>query len=169
MARLFFALWPEPPARAALAKLAAEVAQVAGGRAEREDRIHLTLAFLGEVPEERVASIAALAAATPMPELRLRFDRVGSFRRARVAWAGMGEPDPALAAFQSELAAALRAAGLELEDRPFQAHVTLARRTERPLPRAAIAPIPWRARRYALVRTERGSGDYADVGVFGLG
>ena len=40
---MFFALWPDAPARAALGELAAGIVRNAGGRAPAEANLHLTL------------------------------------------------------------------------------------------------------------------------------
>jgi len=162
VARLFFALWPDPETAAALAGLALRLAQDSGGRPVPVGKIHLTLAFLGEVAPERMP--AALEAAT----LRARgfegvLDQVGSFRRAGVAWAGMADPPRGLIGLERKLASRLREAGFALEEREFTPHVTLARRTGRAVPRAAIAPIPWAADAFTLVRAETGTGRYSIV------
>ncbi|MGH8798838.1 MAG: 2'-5' RNA ligase family protein, partial [Casimicrobiaceae bacterium] len=61
--RLFFALWPAPPTRAALAALAQVLAGETGGRATAPANIHLTLAFLGARPPDSVADLVARASA----------------------------------------------------------------------------------------------------------
>ncbi|MDH5265059.1 MAG: RNA 2',3'-cyclic phosphodiesterase, partial [Betaproteobacteria bacterium] len=57
MARLFFALWPDAAARAALADLARATANRYGGRAVPAANLHLTLVFLGEVDPARIAAL----------------------------------------------------------------------------------------------------------------
>lgn len=52
--RLFFALWPSPAAAERLASAATDAAARLGGRPTRLETLHLTLAFLGEVADERV-------------------------------------------------------------------------------------------------------------------
>jgi 2'-5' RNA ligase len=97
--------------------------------------LHLTLAFLGEQPAERLVTLqrvgAEAAAASTPGELRL--GTAGSFgaRRApRVLWVDLaGDPD-ALLSLQKYLDVRLRETGFDLEDRPFRPHVTLARRRE---------------------------------------
>ena len=162
MARLFFALWPDAETGAALADLAQRLAQGSGGRPVPVAKIHMTLAFLGEIALERIP--AALEAAA----IRARgfegvLDQVGSFRRAGVAWAGMAEPPRELLGLERKLASRLREAGFALEEREFNPHVTLARRTGRAIPRAAIAPIRWHADAFTLVRAETGTGRYSIV------
>ena len=59
--RMFFASWPPAGVAEALARWAQAARRDCGGRVTRADRIHLTLAFLGEVdPEEARATAAAV-------------------------------------------------------------------------------------------------------------
>ena len=167
MARLFFALWPDAPARAALADLAVALAPLAGGRPVPAAKIHLTLAFLGEVPEARVAD--AMAIAVEASPFRLELDEVGAFRGARVAWAGSSRPPPQLLEMQSRLAAALAWAGFALEERPFAPHVTLARGIAKPVPRTPVKPVAWTVESCALVRSEAGTGRYSNVREWPIG
>jgi 2'-5' RNA ligase len=158
--RHFFAVWPDAQSAAALAALSVRLADEAGGKPVRAEKIHLTLAFLGAIPESvREAAIDA-ADATRGDSFSLAVDTMGSFRRARVAWVGISAPPPPLMRLQSALAAALASRGLELEDRPYAPHVTLARNVARPVATRAMAPIAWRVDAFTLVRSETGKGTY---------
>lgn len=95
------------------------------------ENIHLTLAFLGEVPAERVDGIGsamdAVAAGFPVFSCGVRgLGWFGSPRSPRVVWAGF-EPEPELLRMQAGVAAALRDLGFVPEDRPFHPHLTLGR------------------------------------------
>ena len=149
--KLFFALWPGAAAAEALERLAADVVVVCGGKPMPRAKIHLTLAYLGEI--EDLAAAQDAAAGLKAPAFDVRLDCVGSFRRARVSWAGALEPNAPLLELQSKLEARLRDRGFGLEDRPFAPHVTLARKAEKALPRARIAPIDWHASEFTLVRS----------------
>lgn len=166
MARLFFALWPDADAARALARLGAELAARCGGRAVPESKIHLTLAFLGEVGSQRAAELLEFSLRGRAFELRL--DHAGAFRKARVAWAGVDPAPAGLLELQAALAARLRESGFELEDRQFAPHVTLVRRIERGLERLAVEPVAWRAREAALVESERASGRYTTLRAWAL-
>jgi len=169
MARLFFAVWPDPGAAARLASLAGDLAGVCAGKPVPGEKIHLTLAFLGETTPERAAAAIEAARGVRFAPFGLGLDSVGSFRAARVAWAGSLEPQPGLAALQADLATRLRAAGFALEERPFSAHATLARRAMRAVPRARIEPVAWTVDAFALVRSETGTGRYQEVERFAPG
>ena len=120
----------------------------------------MTLSFLGEVTTERMDAAFDAAARTHASVPDLAFNQIGSFRRARVAWAGVAEPERELLALQEGLETRLRHGGFELEKRPFAPHATLVRRIERPIARARLAAIAWRASALTLVRSEIGTGRY---------
>ena len=167
--RLFFAVWPDEAAARALEVLGLALADVAGGRPVPREKIHLTLAFLGEVANGRVAQAVSAGAEAHARGFRLRLDEVGSFRRAGVGWAGCRETPPELAALQSSLAKALGARGFSLDERGFTPHVTLVRRIANTVPRAPTEPIAWHADAMTLVRSESGSGRYVVMENWPLG
>ena len=167
--RLFFALWPDAAAAEMLERLAVDVVVVAGGKPMPREKIHLTLAFLGEVDDDGLRGAQDAAAALDSKPFPARLDCVGSFRRARVSWAGMLQPEPALIGLQAALESGLRERGFALEERPFTPHVTLARKAERALPRATIAPIGWQANELTLVRSGAGAGGYSVLKAWRLG
>jgi RNA 2',3'-cyclic 3'-phosphodiesterase len=169
VARLFFALWPRPEAARALAALAEDLVRVCGGKPVPIEKMHITLAFLGEVRAEARPAAVSVASGLRGKAFDSALDRVGSFRGAGVAWAGMSEPPARLVTLQRKLTGALREAAFELEDREFTPHVTVARRIARPIPRASIPPIAWTAREMTLVRSETGTGRYVIEGSWELG
>jgi 2'-5' RNA ligase len=129
MPRLFVALDPPAPVRDALAALRADVP---GARWTPPEKMHLTLAFLGEVPDERVPAIeAALAGVTagPVEVVLAGLDAFPNRRAARVLVAGVVVA-PALAGLHAQVSRAVAAVGVETEARPFRPHLTLARLKE---------------------------------------
>jgi 2'-5' RNA ligase len=166
---LFVALEPPEPVRRRLAVLADELRHGAGRAGDEvrwvpPENVHLTLQFLGAVPEERVAGVEAAlrdAAAGARP-LSLSLHGAGGFpnaRRPRVLWAGLEGDVAPLADLVRDLGARLAKLGFPPEDRPFSPHLTLGRaRDARGAPglagalaRAArIEPTPWRATELVL-------------------
>lgn len=169
MQRHFFAIWPDAGAARALERLSLDLARACGGRAVAAERIHLTLVFLGEVEPERIEAVKSAGGAVLGPPFDVALDCVGSFRGARVAWAGSREPSAELLALHSRLAAELRARGFALEARPFAPHLTLVRRLGKAVVPTPIEPIEWRARELALVASDLGAGRYSNVAAWDLG
>lgn len=151
-ARVFFALWPCEEVRAALAALAREVQAECGGRATRPDTIHLTLFFVGAIERTRIAALQTIASTVSGAPFELVIDRLGYFRRARVAWAGAVCPPP-LASLVVQLTEKLAAEGIAGEDRPYVPHITLSREAARKPACESIVPVIWRAHEFVLVES----------------
>ncbi|MBB1253677.1 RNA 2',3'-cyclic phosphodiesterase [Streptomyces alkaliterrae] len=132
--RLFAAVTPPLGAREELRR---QVSAAASGGPERlrwtdPDDWHVTLAFYGEVPEERVAELCTRLgrAAHRHPPLELRVRGAGRFGD-RVLWAGVTGDRPAperLRRLADAAKAAGRRAGAPADDgHRYHPHLTLAR------------------------------------------
>lgn len=154
--RLFFALWPDSATRIALADLARDVAERSGGRATAADRLHVTIAFLGEQPLTRVAELAALASRVREKTFVMRFDQVGSWRRTGVTWIAAAETPAELPRLNRALLRGLPDVENADDSRPFAPHVTLARRIRTSVRSLLAAPIEWRVDAFSLVASELG-------------
>ena len=128
-ARVFFALWPPAGVADPLADIAREAAGRFGGRATRRETIHLTLAFLGDVAESRLAELGAAAAEVRAAPFDFSLDRLGFWRHNHLLWAGCDQPPAALDDLQASLGKALARAGFKVDGqgRSFSPHVTLVR------------------------------------------
>lgn len=128
--RLFVALDIPDETRAAVGKLIAQLAPLCGGaRWVRVEGMHLTLKFIGEQPEERVARIEQELRAVRSPAVQLRFAGTGFFpnaRHPRVFWAGIAA-SPNLAQLAAAIERRLEPLGIAREQRAFKPHLTLAR------------------------------------------
>jgi 2'-5' RNA ligase len=56
--RVFFALWPDPAVRARLHAESLRLSRLLGGKPSQPDSLHLTLVFVGEVENARLADLA---------------------------------------------------------------------------------------------------------------
>lgn len=98
----------------------------------RPEGIHLTLKFLGEVPEARAPEIAnaIAAAAGGTGTLGLTVEGAGAFpneKNPRVLWLGVTGDLEKLARLQALVEDATAKLGFGAEDRKFRPHLTLAR------------------------------------------
>jgi 2'-5' RNA ligase len=97
-------------------------------RREPVENMHLTLAFLGEVPERLLEDVHEALQALRLPGFALELAGLGIFGGAhpRLVYAGTA-PCPPLMHLQSKIETAARRAGAEVEGRRFLPHVTLGR------------------------------------------
>jgi 2'-5' RNA ligase len=110
--------------------------------------LHITIKFIGEWPEARLAElIQALGALAPNEPIPIKVRGLGFFpnpRAPRVFWAGVQAP-PSLAELARQTDRALHRLGVPLETRPFSPHLTLARIKE-PIPldrlHSSLAALP---------------------------
>jgi 2'-5' RNA ligase len=97
----------------------------------KPDLIHVTLKFLGDVPDNEAVAVcqATEEAAKRHAPFDLSVEKVGHFggRSARTLWAGTGEGSTPLAALHQDLEQALEQIGWPPETRRFSSHLTLCR------------------------------------------
>jgi 2'-5' RNA ligase len=112
-----------------------EAAEATGGgrvRWVRMDGLHVTLRFLGGTAEQEVDRLtgAVDAAAASGDPFEVTIDGAGAFPspgRPRTLWLGIVDGAPAFADVARRLDDALAELGWPREQRPFRAHLTLAR------------------------------------------
>lgn len=96
------------------------------------ENLHITYKFLGEVDEGRVPRLLETLRETAFPPpFDAPIEDVGAFpnwNKMNVIWAGLQDPDGLLEQIARTIDEATSEMGWPREDRPFHAHVTLARR-----------------------------------------
>jgi len=152
--RLFFGLWPDDATREALHRTTRATVRHCGGKPVPPANFHLTLAFLGNVAEERCEDIAAAGARMSLPELTLTLDRYGYFAAPRVLWLGSSAEVPSLRNCVAVLWRALADAGVPPDARPFHPHVSVARKVASPPELRPPRPVTWAVRGFALIESE---------------
>lgn len=126
MTRLFTALTLPDELRA---RLAAMQGGIDGARWVTAENMHITLRFIGEVPEAAVPDIVdALdrVHGSPLAVTVSGAGRFGTGDRARSLWFGVEKSD-AIGALRARIDQALIRAGLPPEGRKYTPHVTAAR------------------------------------------
>lgn len=135
----------------------------------RRDTLHLTMAFLGDVPNDTIAALceigtACAAAAAPFD---LVLDQLGYWPRKRIVWVGPSAVPLPLVQLANDLSGRL---GEAVHDRRFNPHVTLVRKAGA-VPGLPPPMLAWRVDALCLVRslTESSGARYATVGKWPLG
>jgi 2'-5' RNA ligase len=96
----------------------------------RPENLHVTLKFIGEVSETKLAAVrGALAGVRSEQHVAIDFRGLGFFpneKHPRVFWAGI-EASPNLRTLAADIEKATEELGITREQRPFSPHLTLAR------------------------------------------
>jgi RNA 2',3'-cyclic 3'-phosphodiesterase len=154
--RLFFALWPDVDAATRLARVATSLNLTSPGRLVDAKNYHVTLAFIGEVAESRLAVLRQVGGSLQAPRCNFALDSLEYWPQSRVVVAAAQETPPGLVSLWTQLHDSTGLPRAQL-----RAHVTLARKVAQPPVVQAMSPILWRATRFSLVRSETGGAESA--------
>ncbi|HEX6979765.1 MAG TPA: RNA 2',3'-cyclic phosphodiesterase [Alphaproteobacteria bacterium] len=121
------------------ARLAGMCAGVPGARWVPPENLHLTLRFIGEVPEAEMEDIHHALSTVRTRQFDISLAGVGHFDtgdQVRTLWVRV-EKSQELSALQARVESSLVRIGLEPEERRFIPHITLARLRDTPVSRVS--------------------------------
>lgn len=148
--RLFVAAFPPPPVLddfvSHVSTLACGAPRPEGGslRLVPPERVHLTLTFIGDVPDDRLpvveGAVEAGVGSDPRKVPRVRIGGGGRFGRGRftVVWAGVRGDTTALHDLVTGVRRELRSARVPFDVKAYRPHITVARPGDR-LPEEQVA------------------------------
>lgn len=177
--RLFLALFPPAEVAQRIAADWQSLRRTLGlkGRIVEADRLHVTLAHLGDhpglPPGLELAARQAAATLAGQAAFEVRFDRLENFRKGRdghIQVLVASDGAPALQAFHAALTGALQRAGLGrwMDKRAgFTPHVTL-QYSDAPAPVQAVTPVCWRVEGFALVNSKLGRHEHQHLAHWAL-
>ncbi len=98
--------------------------------------MHVTLKFLGNTPDALLADVVSAGrwASAGVGPMRLELGSVGAFpapSKPRIVWVGLDGEKSRLGQLAEALEGHLEALGFEPEQRPYRAHVTVGRSSEK--------------------------------------
>lgn len=101
------------------------------GRFVKNEHMHLTLEFLGEVPEEKVPVIKDTIEQIKFQPFTMNLSKLGYFKRkdGDIYWLGI-KHNEILFEIQAKLHELLIKQGFKLEDRPYKPHITIGRKVK---------------------------------------
>lgn len=126
MHRLFVAIRPPYPIRKGLLDI---MSGVANARWQKDDQLHITLRFVGELDRHIANDLADSLRSVRPPSFQLTISGIGCFERnghVHTVWAGL-QPHEALKQLHQKIDRACTRLGLPAEDRSYLPHITLAR------------------------------------------
>ncbi|MBT1061976.1 RNA 2',3'-cyclic phosphodiesterase [Bowmanella sp. Y26] len=120
--------------------------------------LHITLAFLGEIPNSTLETLTELAAKIQGVPFCMQINQTGYFPKPKVYWIGPSQHPPALTELVEQLRQRLRSAGLPAERRPLQAHISLFRKQSINPPAPLCAPdLALQFNSFSLFESKSGS------------
>jgi 2'-5' RNA ligase len=149
--RLFFALWPEEDTVRQLEAAASLLRLEGGGRKVPAANFHLTLAFVGEVSEQKLALLRQIGQSMRASRFTAVCDCLEYWPEPRAVVAAVRHAPAGLI----DLSARLHEA-IAMPQMPLRAHVTMARKVVQPPVLPVMSPISWRAARFSLIRSQIG-------------
>jgi 2'-5' RNA ligase len=138
--RIFVAVALEAALGRAVAELPQRLNSAAAFRWVPPGNLHLTLKFLGEITEERVARVADAAreVAGRSRPFSITLGGLGAFpspKKPQIVWIGVAQGAERLIELARDLDVTLRRVKFPRDDRPFRPHLTIARAAHaRPVP-----------------------------------
>lgn len=121
---------------------------VPGARWHTPDKLHITVAYFGEVPDHLIEELDEELARRPLPAMELRLEGAGHFGRAEPHQLHLKVAENAALTRAHERAKTVaRGLGIAMEKRLFRPHLTLA--YLKPLPDIEKI-VSWEQRHHAL-------------------
>jgi len=140
--------------REAMVRATRKAARASGGRPVPAANLHVTLAFLGSVPERRLTELAEIArGAAPGGGLELACDHLEYWRAAQLLCALPTEAPAPIMALARRLQDVLAATGFAPDLKPFRPHVTVVRKVLRFGRIEQLDSVVWRFTELALIES----------------
>jgi len=147
--RLFFALWPDQATRVAIAETAGQ-SGLDPRRLLPNQRLHLTLIFLGNVTVARTQVLIEKTAQITVPRFSLCLDRSGWWEGSQILWLGPASVPEELRRLYRQIHQLAVELAIPVPERPYQPHITLARKVNAGMA-FQFEPVHWNVRDFCLV------------------
>lgn len=157
--RLFYALSFDEQTKHTLSQIQNVIQPtLSKGRRTDASNLHLTLAFLGEQPNEVVPVLSKILEELPSFPIELRFSQLGQFKKhdGDIIWLGCDD-NPLLLHLQRKLVKLIQESGIAFQDNRFISHVTLYR-SARCTTLSEIKPFDARCRSVSLMLSHQVNG-----------
>lgn len=123
----------------------------------RRDTLHITLVFLGAVPETRLPVLVDAAGRVRGDAFEVVLDRIGWWPHNRIFWLGCDSMPSSHRRLHDDLVKELMLAGFANDARPYCPHLTLLRNARCAGLLPACPTVHWFAREFTLVESLLGA------------
>lgn len=153
--RLFFALWPTAAEQYRIFDATRAEVLASGGRGIPPRNLHITLAFLGQVPEVRLSELFGLASRVgACGRIDLVFERAEVWKRSGVLVLVPKNVPSALNELADRLRFNLLKEQFEVGHEEYRPHLTLAREVPHRGARDLLEPVRLSTEHFALVESK---------------
>ncbi len=150
MSRIFFALWPDKETRSSLCTITQQFKDEKF-RLVKKSNLHITLEFLGEVSEDVLQQLVEKSNCIQAEPFQIELTRIGWWRKPGVLWIGTQHNPEQLIHLVASIKQIVEQQGLETDKRPYEPHVTIARKVKQvQLPKQSF-DIRWQVNSFVLV------------------
>ena len=125
----------------------------------REETLHNTLVFIGEIDQSRLEALKLSALEVSASRFELSFEQAHYWGHNRIVYAAPDQVPPRLMQLHDVLAQCLSRHQFSFDQREYQPHITLIRNalpTDELLPE--LQPVSWQVKDFALVQSEQQDG-----------
>jgi 2'-5' RNA ligase len=151
--RLFIALWPTDAVRESIVQWQSQWQWPEKASVVKPERLHVTLHFLGDVPDERIRDLAYVLQPIRAQQFELHFTRPEMWLHG-VAVLRPDNSPTVLRGLHARIGLALAEIGVPVDERSYRPHVTLGRRAVGATPPPHLADIRWQSNGgFVLVQT----------------
>jgi len=152
MKRLFFALWPSDATREKIIEFDDLLTDPRLKKVATKN-LHVTLVFLGLLDEKQEKNIIKAASNLAASPINMQFDQLTLWQQKRgiLCLTSTSQPE-SLLTLVKQLQDGVSEQGIELEQRPYTAHITLARNLKQ-LPEINVEAISWHSDTFVLVHS----------------
>ncbi len=143
--RIFFALWPSEQQRQKIDAVIQPYRSKLAGSWTIRDNWHLTLVFIGGFPEHDIPALQTAANDIDCPSIDLKFERIYFWKRPKIICLYAGYIPSHLLGLVRSLELAAEPFGFKPEERPYRAHMTIARKARffEPITLAQPVELHW--------------------------
>ncbi|HAO25927.1 MULTISPECIES: RNA 2',3'-cyclic phosphodiesterase [unclassified Methylophaga] len=156
--RYFFALSPDLNSRMQIQHIMKRLPDDPSLKLQTTDNLHQTLLFLGQLDQQQINALLKHVDSIRCPAIDMQFDLVSYWETPGIFCLTSRTPRAVLFDLVSKLEQIAREAEIKVDERPYQPHITLARKASGAVS-VPIAPVCFKAEQLVLMKsvsTEQG-------------
>lgn len=153
--RVFFAACPPYRICKQLIHQAEMLQPAYGGHCVKIPNIHLTLAFLGNVPLNRIDVLHKIMQTLSAQEFDLTFDEICYWKHHKVIFARPEKSPAELLSLVNLLKTALGITGFRFDNRTYKPHITLIRKANPSAVTRLNKPVHWHVSEWSLLQSRQ--------------